>query len=393
MKLKSHLVFVILLASAIRPGQRSSKQPESVPATLLYTYKMRIRNLLPLLICTLLAVISAAAQTPGAWTKMPLPCTARMEGFIPLTSHFFEDGSGLIVGTDGGLHARSLLIRVGAGGTGCKLSLGKKGSYFEDISFTSRLRGRITASRLGASDELQGVILDSFDGGKTWTEDKRKHPWNGSSKSSLDHIRFTDENTGFITAGVQVAKAAFGALYKTTDGGKTWRTIFTAPEDVLFKSIGFDSSGKNGWLITNKSTVYRTIDSGEKWLLQTTPIKKEMEKIAVIGQDEAWITSHSSSLLHTVDGGITWREVKFEIDDTELTEEYAMWFSGIFFDGKGNGWVSGSGGAVMRTRDNGKTWKLESRVKDTRFLYDIRAFGDQLITVGAEGIAAQRRVN
>jgi serine/threonine protein kinase/photosystem II stability/assembly factor-like uncharacterized protein len=59
-----------------------------------------------------------------------------------------------------------------------------------------------------------------------------------------------------------------GALLRTTDGGNTWTTLFTADQDLY--DLHF-TDGRHGWLAGFHGSLWRTEDGGNTWAAQPTP--------------------------------------------------------------------------------------------------------------------------
>lgn len=86
-----------------------------------------------------------------------------------------------------------------------------------------RVGDRVAAIRAGGRVGGPAGMLESFDGGRTFT---------GRDMSSFTgmilDIRFIDEQVGFIAGASEAAEdKAHARILKTTDGGKTWRTVST----------------------------------------------------------------------------------------------------------------------------------------------------------------------
>jgi serine/threonine protein kinase/photosystem II stability/assembly factor-like uncharacterized protein len=59
-----------------------------------------------------------------------------------------------------------------------------------------------------------------------------------------------------------------GALLRTTDGGNTWTTLFTADQDLY--DVHF-TDGRHGWLSGFHGSLWRTEDGGTTWAAQPSP--------------------------------------------------------------------------------------------------------------------------
>jgi photosystem II stability/assembly factor-like uncharacterized protein len=98
-----------------------------------------------------------------------------------------------------------------------------------------------------------GLLVKSTDAGKTW------QPVNLNVSGNLNAICFADKNNGYI-AGTK------GVILKTTNSGKIWTTI-QLPDTTSFGAIAFYDA-LNGIVINTyeaSPTVFKTEDGGKTW--------------------------------------------------------------------------------------------------------------------------------
>ena len=110
-----------------------------------------------------------------------------------------------------------------------------------------------------------GTVGLSLDGGTNWKWMNVK----GFEKRDFRDIEAFNDSTAIIMA---VDEPAY--IIKTTDAGKTWRTVYSNFEKGMFLDA-MDFSGKNGIVIgdpiNGKFFVANTKDGGESW--QDMPVK------------------------------------------------------------------------------------------------------------------------
>jgi photosystem II stability/assembly factor-like uncharacterized protein len=75
---------------------------------------------------------------------------------------------------------------------------------------------------------------------------------------------FVNDSIGFTTTGSSIENR----IFKTTDGGKTWKPKFYNPisQSRLYGIYFLDSL--EGWAGSNDRYIYHTIDGGETWEIQ-----------------------------------------------------------------------------------------------------------------------------
>lgn len=78
--------------------------------------------------------------------------------------------------------------------------------------------------------------------------------------------------------------------------------------------------------------------------------RDDLFSICFIDAQNGWACGRWGTILHTADGGKTWKE---QDSGTQYT------LSGIFFADPGNGWAVGNMGVIIHTADGGKTWKKQ----------------------------------
>jgi len=115
---------------------------------------------------------------------------------------------------------------------------------------------------------LWGILLQSDDGGKSWTE-----PLKRLRAAAYEQIQFLDFGYGWVSGEIIEPLPKDPFLLLTTDGGKSWsqRPVF---EDSRFASIAqfwFDSRTTGKLVLDHpqgaapKHEVYETHTGGESW--------------------------------------------------------------------------------------------------------------------------------
>lgn len=143
---------------------------------------------------------------------------------------------------------------------------------------------------------------------------------------------------------------------------------------------------KHGWSVGGQGTILHTADGGATWREQDSGTDFILEKVFFIDSMRGWIAGGwprdsvvslyggMGVILATEDGGATW---------TRQLEGEATWLKDIFFLDQDTGWAAGEFGTILKTTDGGAHWRQIVRTGTRAWLYGI-AFVDALhgIAVG-----------
>lgn len=167
-------------------------------------------------------------------------------------------------------------------------------------------------------------LFASKDGGATW----KRLPLPAEVAMILD-VKFLDPSVGFVFAGSDpdVSKS-HGLIVKTSDGGRTWKTVYesTRPYELVWKAafpsrqIGYASlqnyTGEiaaetpDAVTVVPQRYVVKTDDGGEHWREVLVVASAEVQEFGIGFVDDAhgWL-GVSKGGYETVDGGATWTAV------------------------------------------------------------------------------------
>lgn len=191
---------------------------------------------------------------------------------------------------------------------------------------------------------LDGTVLSSKDGGKTW----RGLDTKSISKAKLTQVSFATPKNGWLVS--------IGKVHYTSSGGNSWniqhqiRTAGAKPPGIL--DLHFVNTAV-GWAVggvDNKgmSTILYTQNGGSKWEKIRNPSEKHLWGVYFVDSEHGWVVGEAGEILHTQDGGKQW------VRQNSNAEQplFAVHFADLM-----HGWIVGTEGLILHTANGGKTWQ------------------------------------
>lgn len=122
---------------------------------------------------------------------------------------------------------------------------------------------------------------------------------------SLSNIQFLNENVGYCQEflGSYDIGVSTDFLYKTIDGGKTWKTHINAPRDIY---EGYYVINENLFFLYGYYNLIRTEDAGKTWTASVQNNNYIFRKMYFLNTNIGWATSYPGNIWKTIDGGKKW---------------------------------------------------------------------------------------
>jgi photosystem II stability/assembly factor-like uncharacterized protein len=191
---------------------------------------------------------------------------------------------------------------------------------FANAAFVGQLTiDPITPSTLYATLTNGGAIFKSTDGAQSWSPIK---PGGGSNFApDAMTLAIDPRNSSTLYAGsfantpgpVFPNGSSAGAVAKSGDGGRTWRTIKTGiPGDAFVRRLVVDRSSSStlyaAYLANAGAGILKSVDAGESWsvVYRTSGNTALTASVGPGGVYAAYAGESGGGILHSVDGGSTW---------------------------------------------------------------------------------------
>ncbi len=192
-------------------------------------------------------------------------------------------------------------------------------------------------------------------------------------------------------ANVYLVGAASGGIWKTEDGGHSWRPVFddhgvqsigalaVAPSDpdVVWAGTGEPFIRSN---VSHGAGIFRSDDGGESWNFRGLEATGRIARVVVHPHDpdKVWVAAlghlygeqEERGVYRTLDGGASWDRVLHTDAGTGASDLWldpsdpdhliaGLWTMHIRTWGR---WSGGPGGGLFESRDGGDTWtRMEGR--------------------------------
>lgn len=229
---------------------------------------------------------------------------------------------------------------------------------------------------------VRGVMTHSGDGvyrstdaGKTWKRvglEQTRH---------ISRIVVDPKNPNIVIVAAQGAlygQSAERGIYKSTDGGATWKNVLFVDNKTGAAELSMDMTnprilyaamwehGRLPWKVISGgpgSGLYKSVDQGETWEKLKDGLPEELGKMSIAvsrsNPEKVWALIESDSeketggLFVSTDAGKKWKRVT---NDHRLIQR-AWYYIELFVDPKDENTIYVLSAPALRSRDGGRTWE------------------------------------
>jgi len=217
-------------------------------------------------------------------------------------------------------------------------------------------------------------VYKTTDGGKTWARVLKINDDTGVSDIAMD----PESPDTLYAAAYERRRTPYGfngggtdsAIYKTTDGGTTWKR--------LTKGLPYENGGDTGRIGLDiyrkdpnivyalvqheKGGVYRSEDKGETWkkMSDTDPRPSYYSQVRVDPNNDLRIWVLGASMYYSEDGGKTFSTQRVKSIHGDF---HAMWID----PNDSNHIITGSDGGIHWSYDDGKSWDFINTIAIGQF--------------------------
>lgn len=216
-------------------------------------------------------------------------------------------------------------------------------------------------------------VYKSTDGGKTWNRTLFVSEDTGISEIAIDpsnpSILYAAAHQRRRTEYTYIGGGPESAIYKSTDGGVTWREVSTGLPKGNMGRIGLAVSSVDPNYVYaivegrgDKGGFFRSTNKGENWSKQSSfsTSGNYYQEIICDPKDKNKVFAMDTWLHHTDDGGKTFKESG---EDKKHVDNHCIWIN----PSNTNHWIVGCDGGIYETFNHGKDYRYYDNMPITQF--------------------------
>lgn len=181
-----------------------------------------------------------------------------------------------------------------------------------------------------------------------------------------------------------VAVGDHGLVILSDDHGKTFRQARSVPVSSTLTGVSFADT-QHGWAVGHWGVILHTADGGDTWRLQRSDAQEDRPLFAVHFFDtrEGIAVGLWSQVLATRDGGASWQALTLPAPpDGGRADRNLL---AAFADAGGNLYVPAERGMVLHTADRGRRWRYLDTGYAGSFWTGAALRGGELLVAGLRG--------
>lgn len=258
------------------------------------------------------------------WTKQTLPVKVKYPNNSIIRFLNKTDGWIIVHGSESmGIHPFDILHTTDGGktwkivthvGSDSNKTTIPISDFADNLSFSSPTDGWLVGE---TNNNMQMTFFHSENAGQSWNKSSLKAPKGYEGYATQpQNPQFSSSNSGKLAVtfeGNPASKQSFKTVIYNFNGRGSWNAVSTlnAGADVTFLNQNI------GWAIENSSPtslnkyiVWKTTDGGKTWKKIQT-ISQQLYDVQFTSEKTAWAIGRENKQLYTSnDGGATWKEVK-----------------------------------------------------------------------------------
>lgn len=243
-------------------------------------------------------------------------------------------------------------------------SSGLNSSFVNVLAPDPHAPGTLYAGTGGTFDSPQpllGGVFKSTDGGLSWTAADSGITWPGGVGARGRGV--TALAVDPLTPGTLYTGTPAGGVFKSTDGGASWRAASTGLGGPAWvRALAIDPATPGTVYAGVDSGIYKSTDGGAHWVLLTHGGTHSVSALVVdpASPDTLYAATWgwSGGVLKSTDGGASWAAINAGLANPGQIVTLAVHptLPGTLFAGAGIALDTGAGGGVFKSVDGGASW-------------------------------------